>query len=265
VFRNVYWKTLYDERRGLGAWAIAIMVLVGLESALWPSLRDMPDMKEIYAKFPEELGKLFDFDAMTTGPGFLNAELFTLMLPILFLVYGIGHGARLLAGEEEAGTLDLLLVQPITGARIVLHKALALFTCVAVLGLALFVATTGMSLVFGLGISAGQAAAGSLAMVLLGAEYGALALAIGALAGRRAIAIAIASSAASAAYVLYAAGLMIDSLEPWRPLSPFDQALSGGPLGAGLQAGYLWLAGGAIVLTLLAMPALDGRDIAAHN
>jgi ABC-2 type transport system permease protein len=265
VFRNVYWKTLYDQRRGLGAWSLAIAVLVGLESALWPSIRDLPDLQEIYAKMPSELGKLFDFNAMNTGPGFLNAELFTLLLPALFLVYGIGHGARALAGEEEDGTLDLLLVMPITGARIVLQKALALFTCLFTLGLTLFVATTTMSLVFDVGISAGQAASGSLAMTLLGSEYGALALAAGAILGRRSAAIGIASAAATAAYVLYAAGLMIDSVEPWRPLSPFDQALTGGPLGAGLPAAYLWLVGGAVALTLIAMPALDGRDIAAHN
>jgi ABC-2 type transport system permease protein len=147
----------------------------------------------------------------------------------------------------------------------VLQKALALFTCLFTLGLALFVATTTMSLVYGVGISAGQAASGSLAMVLLGSEYGALALAAGAILGRRSVAIGIASAAATGAYVLYAAGLMIDSVEPWRPLSPFDQALTGGPLGAGLPAAYLWLVGGAIALTMIAMPALDGRDIAAHN
>ncbi|WP_112237252.1 ABC transporter permease [Kribbella monticola] len=265
MFRNVYWKTLYDQRRGLGAWSIAIFVLVGLESALWPSIRNMPDLKDLYAKMPEELGKLFDLDAMSTGPGFLNAELFTLMLPVLFLVYGIGHGARSLAGEEEDGTLDLLLVMPITGARIVLQKALALLTCVVTLGVTLFVATTTMSLIFDVGISAGQAASGSLAMVLLGSEYGALALAAGAVLGRRSLATGIASAAAAGAYVLYAAGLMIESVEPWRPLSPFDQALTGGPLGAGLPAAYLWLVGGAVLLTLIAMPALDGRDIAAHN
>jgi len=265
VFRNVYLKTLYDERRGLLAWSLSIVLLVGMESALWPSMRDMVDLENIYAKLPKELTKLFNLDAKTTGPGFLNAELFTLMLPALFLVYGIGHGARLVAGEEEAGTLDLLLVTPITGAGIVLQKAFALFTCLAVLGLSLFLATTGMSLIFGVGISAAQAATGSLSMTLLGAEYGALALAAGAVVGRRPVAIAIASAAATAGYVLYAAGLMVDSIAPWRPLSPFDQALHGGPLGAGLPPAYLWLAGGATLLTLIALPALDGRDIAAHN
>jgi ABC-2 type transport system permease protein len=265
MFRNVYSKTLYDQRRGVAGWSAAIFILVGLESALWPSIRDMAGLKEIYAKFPEELGKLFDFEAMTTGPGFLNAELFTLLLPGLFLVYGIGHGARTLAGEEEDGTLDLLLVTPITGARIVLQKALALFTCLFALGAALFISTVGMSLVFGLGISAGQAASGSLAMVLLGSEYCALALAVGAISGRRSIAVSTASAAATAAYVLYATGLMIESVEPWQPLSPFQQALTGGPLGAGLPAAYLWLVAGAAALVLIAMPSLDGRDIAAHN
>ncbi|TCN28318.1 ABC-2 type transport system permease protein [Kribbella orskensis] len=265
MFRNVFWKTLYDQRRGLAGWSAAILILVGLESALWPSMRELTDLQEIYSKLPEELGKLFDLQSMTTGPGFLNAELFTLLLPALFLVYGIGHGARSVAGEEEDGTLDLLLVMPITGARIVVQKALALFTCLFTLGLALFVATTSMSLVFDVGISAGQAASGSLAMTLLGAEYGALALAVGAIFGRRSTAIGVASAAATAAYVLYAAGLMIDAVEPWRPLSPFDQALTGGPLGADLPAAYLWLVGGAAALVLIAMPALDGRDIAAHN
>ena len=72
-------------------------------------------------------------------------------------------------------------------------------------------------------------------------------------------------AAATAAYVLYATGLMIESVEPWQPLSPFQQALTGGPLGAGLPAAYLWLVAGAAALVLIAMPALDDRDIAAHN
>ncbi|WP_432877315.1 hypothetical protein ACQPYH_28480 [Kribbella sp. CA-245084] len=101
MFRNVYLKSLYDARRGLTGWSIAIVALVLLESALWPSVRDMLDVKDLYQSFPEQLRKFFNLEAMATGTGFLNAELFTIMLPGLFLVYGIGHGARTIAGEEE--------------------------------------------------------------------------------------------------------------------------------------------------------------------
>ncbi|WP_319039594.1 ABC transporter permease [Kribbella solani] len=224
MFRNVFLKSLYDARRGLIGWSIAIAALVLLESALWPSIRDMPNLHQLYQSFPEELRKFFNLDAMTTGRGFLNAELFTLLLPGLFLVYGIGHGARALAGEEERGTLELLLVTPISGARVVVDKALALTVSVTTLGVVLFVATSIGSLAFGLGISVPDAAGGALAMTLLGLEFGVLALAAGALFGRRSTAVAVASAAATAAYVVYAAGRASPASDPaadsYRSRSP---------------------------------------------
>ncbi|WP_329000943.1 ABC transporter permease [Kribbella sp. NBC_00709] len=266
MFRSVYLKSMYDARRGLIGWSIAIAVLVLLESALWPSVRDMLDLTQLYQSFPEALRKFFNLDAMTTGAGFLNAELFTLMLPGLFLVFGIGHGARAIAGEEERGTLELLLVTPVSGARIVFDKALALATSLAVLGLTLFAATTIASPIFGLGISPVDAASGALAMTLLGLEYGVLALAVGALTGRRTTAIGIAAAAATAAYVVYAAGLILPRFEDWQPYSPIHQAFHNGPLGAGLQLSYLWLLAGSAVLVAIALPTLDGRDIStAHG
>ena len=266
MFRSVFLKSMYDARRGLIGWSIAIGLLVLLESALWPSVRDMPNLTQLYQSFPEELRKFFDLEAMTTGAGFLNAELFTLMLPALFLVYGIGHGARALAGEEERGTLELLLATPVSGFRIVLDKALALAVSVTILGLTLFVATTLGSLIFGLGIGVPTAAGGALAITLLGTEYGVLALAAGALTGRHSTAVAIASAAATLAYIVYAAGLILPRFASWQPYSPIHQAFHGGPLGAGLQLSYLWLLAGTAALVAIALPALDGRDIStAHS
>ncbi|GAA1599443.1 MULTISPECIES: ABC transporter permease subunit [Kribbella] len=261
MFRTIYLKSLYDARRGLLGWSIAIAVLVLLESALWPSIRDMPNLQQLYQSLPAELRKFFNLDAMTTGAGFLNAELFTLLLPALFLVYAVGHGARAIAGEEERGTLELLLVTPVSGSRVVVEKALALASSVAVLGLALFAATALGSQIFGLGISVSAAASGALAMTLLGLEFGVLALAVGALTGRRTTAVAVSATAAIAGYVVYAAGLMVPRFASWQPYSPIHQAFHGGPLGAGLELSYLWLLAGTTLLVALALPALDGRDI----
>jgi beta-exotoxin I transport system permease protein len=266
LFGNVFVKTLRDQRRGLLGWSLGIAFLVFVEASIWPTMRDT-DWDELLQSYPEELRELFDLDAMTTGAGFMNAELFTLLLPALFIVYAVARGARLVAGEEEAGTLDVLLVTPVSGARIVLQKALALVTSLGLLGVVLFAVTLGSSALFDLfdlGIGAGAAATGSLSMVLMGAEYGAIALAVGVVTGRRAWAIAVGTVAAVAAYVLYAIGAMVGEVEPWRPLSPFHQALEGGPLGAGLPLRYLWLVAVAVAAVLVAMPVLDRRDIAAH-
>jgi ABC-2 type transport system permease protein len=264
MFANLFLKGLRDQRRALLGWSIGVVLLVLLEAALWPSVRDMPDLTQFLASYPEEFRELFNLEDFGTGTGFMNAELFSAMLPVLLIIFAIGRGARMVAGEEEAGTLDVLLVTPVSAIRLVLQQAAVLATALGTLGAVLYVTMLGSSIAFGLGIGAADLAGATLAVVLLGLEFGWLALAVGAATGRRAVAIGVASTAAVAAYFLYVAGELVDSIEPWQPLSPFDQALAGGPLGAGLPLAYLWMPVAAAVFVAAALPLFDRRDIAAH-
>lgn len=261
--RTVYLKTLRDLRHGLIGWSISIGLLVLVESLIWPSFKDMKDIEKLFAQYPDYMQRLFDVTAMTSGRGFINAELFTLLLPALFLVYAIGRGARLVAGEEEEGTLDVLLVTPLSSTRILMEKALGLATAVLVLGVALYAVTLGCSWAIGMGIGPGDTFSGCLAMVLLGTEFGLLALGVGAATGRRSLAVALPAALAVAAYVLYVAGLLVQGVDPWQHLSPLEQALASGPLGGGLPLDFLWLLLGCILVTLATLPTLDRRDIAA--
>ncbi len=263
LLRSVYLKTLRDQRHGLVGWSIGVSVLVLIEALFWPSIRDIPDIEKLFASYPDYMKEMFDIEAMTTGTGFMNAELFTLLLPALFLVYGIARGARLLAGEEDAGTLDVLLVMPVSGARVVLEKTAALLTCLAALAAVLWLVTVLSSLAIGMGIGPGDALSGSVSLFLLGAEFGVLSLAIGAATGLRVLAIAVSTALAVGAYVLYVAGLLVPGVDPWQHLSPFEQAIADGPLGTGLPLSFLWPALGIVVVTLLSLPTLDRRDIAA--
>jgi ABC-2 type transport system permease protein len=263
LLRSVYLKTLRDQRRNLVGWAVGITLLVGIEAAVWPSFRDMAGIDELIAQYPDYMKELFNVEEMTTGIGFMNAELFTLLVPALFIIHAIGRGARLLAGEEEAGTLDVLLVTPVSSSRLVLGKALALFTSSAVLGAVLWLATVALSVAFDMGIGPVEAATGALAQVLLAAEFGALALATGAATGRHSLAVAVPAALAVAAYVLHAVSLLVDWVDPWQELSPIHQALAEGPLGAGLPASYAWLVVGTAAVVLVSLRLLDHRDIAA--
>ena len=141
MFANVFLKTLRDLRRGLLGWSIALVLLVAVMAALWPSIRDIPDLDELLASYPAVMRELFDVEAISTGAGFLNAELFSILLPALFIVFAVGRGAQLVAGEEEVGTLEVLLATPASRARVLLDKAaaLALAATVAVVGYVLYV------------------------------------------------------------------------------------------------------------------------------
>jgi ABC-2 type transport system permease protein len=265
MLSTVYLKSLRDQRRALIGWSIGLVSLVLLESAMWPSIRDMPDLTAFLNNYPEAMRKLFNLEDFSTGTGFFNVELFSMVLPLLFIIFAVGRGARLIAGEEEAGTLDVLLVTPASPARLVVSQAAALASALAGLGAVLWIAGMACSAAFGLDLGATELALASLTMVLLGVEFGWLALAFGAVTGRRSVALAVPAVGAVAAYVLYVAGELVDGVRPWQALSPFQQALADGPLGAGWRSGYLWMPFMAVVAVALAIPLFDRRDIAAAH
>jgi ABC-2 type transport system permease protein len=262
MFANVYTKTLRDLRKGFIGWTIGTVALVGFVVVLWPTIRDM-DLS-VLDEYPAELRELFSFDAINTGPGYLNSQLFTSMLPIMFIIYGVGAGARLLAREEDTGTMDVLLSTPLSRTRLMLDKAAAATTGLLGLGLVLFVSVWAMAAAAGMGVSARYAAGASLAMVLLGLLYGAIAYSVTALTGKRSIAIAVAASLAVAGYVFYLTAALVDALGSWNWVTPFHHALGVGPAidaSAGIPLGYLWLAIAAVFVVGLARPIFHRRDI----
>lgn len=261
MLRDVFTKSMRDQRWALLGWSIGVVLLVTVEAAVWPTMRDMANLDELLQGYPDAMKDLFDLDAMATATGFMNAELFTLVLPMLFIIFAVSRGARMIAGEEERGTLDVVLVTPVSSTSLVLQKAAALATSVCVLAVVLFAVMLGLSPVFDMGFEAGDVAAGSLAMALLGIEFGFVALAVGAVTGRRGIALAVAGSLAVASYVLYALGQIVDAFEPWQPLSPFHQAVADGPLGGGIPASFSWPVLVALVVVAGAVPVFDRRDI----
>jgi ABC-2 type transport system permease protein len=261
VFANVFTKTLRDLRRATFGWSIGIAALVVVVTVLWPSIRDMPDLEELLANYPAQMRELFDVQAITTGAGFLNAELFSMLLPALFIVYGVGRGARLVAGEEADGTLETLVVTPVSRTRLLLDKALALAVAMGALGAVLLVTVLIASALVDMGLPPQDAAIGTLSMVLVGLLHGWLALAVGAATGRRTLALVVAATVAVAGYVLHVAGALVDAVAPWQPLSPFTQAVGTGPVGPDLPLGFAWLAIGAVALVATSIPRFATRDI----
>ncbi len=257
---HVYRKTLRDQRRAVVGWGAAVALLVLLMAALWPSVRDIFDA-DLLAAYPEPFQRLFDLEAMATGAGFLNAELFSIILPGMFIAYGVGRGARLIAGEEQDGVLEVVVVTPLSRTRLLLEKATGLATGIVGLGAVLLVVTVVGSIVIDMAIPIGHAAVGAVAMVLIGVQHGWLALAVGAATGRRTLAVAAASAVAVAGYALHVIGALVEAVAPWQPLSPFTQAIDAGPVSGTVPVGFAWLAITALMVVAAAIPLFTRRDL----
>ncbi|MGA0123179.1 MAG: ABC transporter permease subunit [Gaiellales bacterium] len=253
-------KTLRDLRWALVWWSLGVFAVVLLMAALWPSVRDVYTT-ELLQAYPEELQEVFNFGDAMDGATYLNIELHSMILPVLFGVFAIGRGARLIAGEEQDGTLEPVVASPVPRWSILLQKGIGLAVALVALGIVLGVATLVGSAVGDLGIPARQAFVGALAMVLLGLYAGATALAVGAGTGRRGVAIASAGLILVGGYLLHVIGAILPAVEPWRAASPFTQAIDAGPVGDVVPWGFALLAGTAVALVAASVGVFARRDL----
>jgi len=264
VLRNVFLKTLRDRRRGVIGWSLGLVALVIFSLALYPSVRDSAeDLTKLTESLPEEIlalvGGEIDF---VTGAGFLNTRFFAFMGPLLLMVFTIGFGARTIAGEEQEGTLELLMATPRPRRSIAAEKLAALLVAVSVLGLVLWAALAWGSETWGVGVPAARIGGAVLGSVLLALTFGTLAFLVGSATGRRALASIIATVAAVVTYLLSAYSSLVESLRPWRYASPWYYYDSAGVLREGLQPGNVLVLLGLVVLfSTVAILSFDRRDV----
>lgn len=262
---EVMLNTLRLTRRSMIWWSIGIVALVALMIAVYPSVRDNPAMDQILEAYPDLVQAFVSFGGVvdyTSPAGYLGAELFSMMLPLLFIIAAIVAGSKAVAGEEEAGTLDLLLSMPLSRTRVLMEKTAALVIEMTILGLVLFVSLLVGTLAIGMDISAGALAAATFDVVALSWLFGALAILLGAAIGHRAIAGGIAAALAVLAYVVNGLAPLVDALDALRPYSPWYHYADSAALTTGLHPGNVAvLLGITVVLVAIAPLLLRRRDI----
>ncbi len=266
MLRNVFLKTLRDQRRALLWWAVGIVGLAFYLALLYPSIRDnAATYDRILKAMPETLAKTMigDFGSYGSPEGYLNSSLFFMAAPLLFLIYAISVGSGAIAGEEEQGTLDLLLSNPLPRWRVVVEKFVALVIGTLFLALVQWLGLIVGAVAVNMQISSGRLAEINLSCALLGLAIGTLALAVGCLRGDRSLSVGVASTVGVAAYFLNSLAASVKSLEPYRKLSFFYYFIGADPLKNGLDAGHVAvLVGVTLVLLAVALVVFERRDVA---
>jgi ABC-2 type transport system permease protein len=194
----------------------------------------------------------------------VHAELLSIVMPVLFIIFAVLSGADATAGEEDRRTIDLLLANPISRTRVVLEKFAALTTVVVAMGVALVLTLLVGGLAADLRPDAWHLVQATGAIVLLAVGFGALALALGAWRGRRGLARGLAAAVAAGTYLLGSLALLVSSLSDYRYASPFYYAIGAQPLRNGLGIGYaLVLVVSVAVPAVLAVALFERRDLAS--
>jgi ABC-2 type transport system permease protein len=257
-------RAFADHSRSLLGWVVGLTTLVVVQVAVYPTVRDQQGLSDAWRNAPDAVKALFGLGGeldFTTGPGYLRAEIFAFTLPLLFLIYALGAGAGAIAGDEERGTLGLLLAQPVRRSRVVLERCVAMAGSIAMLAGVVFVALVVAARICGLDIGYAQLAAAMAATLLLASLYGAIALAAGCATGRRGAALSTAAGAAVVGFLIDSLAGVTDVVRPLQPLSPFHWANPSQLVLGRAAGGLVWPA----VFTLLFVAAgavlLERRDV----
>jgi len=266
VLNNIYLKTLRDMRRALLWWGVGMFVFSLWMITLFPSIEESSvDIQNYVDSFPESFRAFFATERLdfSTLEGFITMELLSIFYPVLILAFAVSYGAGLLGGEEESGTLEILLSMPVPRWRVMVDQFAALVTFILIVLLATWLGIVAGILVVGIeDADLLNLLAGILNMAPLALFFGALAYCLTGVRGGKGTALGVTLALAAATYLMHTlsetASLpgWMQTVSPWYYYDGLNVLIDGvDPFSVGLLLGL------ALLLVAVGIFAFERRDV----
>lgn len=259
---HIYLRWLRDHWVGVAALGLGLVGVVSMYLALWPSMAGGGDYQALLDSLPAGYLRAFNMQDLTSVEGYAQSTVFGLIAFAAITFAAIGAGARSIAGDEESGRLEIVLSRAVSRGAVLVARALAVAS--STLLLVMVTATTALVVTAGFDPPLRASGVAAVSAALLGAAlfHGMLALGVGAVTGRRSVAMAAGAGVLVLGYVLNGVGA---EWALWVPdLSPYRWAFGDAPLSNGLSwPGIAALYGGSVVFVVIGWLVFRRRDVHA--
>jgi ABC-2 type transport system permease protein len=240
-----------------GIGMIFMLIIVG---ALFPAVGHSIGRLKIPKGVSELLGGA-DYGTIT---GWYRSEVGSIYGPLVIAGLAIVGAAATTAGEEEDRILALVLAHPVERRRLVVSKAAAIALVVLITAAVTLAGLLAGVALAGGGISTGHLAAYTVQLAFFGFATGAVALAVGAGTGRRALANGVAGAFAIAGWLINGFAPLVGAIAWLKYLSLFHYYAAGDQLTGGIDLGAIAVLGlFSLALVGVAMLGLERRDLRA--
>src|SRR5438876_5945261 len=174
LFRSIYLKTLRDYRIAIPGWGIGIGLLIYVVLASFPSLVETPEARAALVSLGPSFAWIAEPIKIDTPGGYATFKYgFTVLVMALWPLMA---SSRMLRGEEERGSMDVLLSMPRGRGRVVLEKLAAIWTALLGMGLLIGLLTYAGGMRVNADFSLGDALLSGLNLALICGVFGSLAL-----------------------------------------------------------------------------------------
>jgi ABC-2 type transport system permease protein len=220
--------------RSLLGYSLGLALYTLVVVAIYPAFKNSTSLDTLVHNDATAAALFGVSGTLTSSGGWLNANLFANFFPLIMLLLTVGYGAASLAGQDEDGTLALIVALPMRRTHIVLQKigAMALQGTVVAVVVAVF-ALAGRW--FDMSVSPANVVSISAAVLLMGLDFGLIAMTAGAIRGRRGTAIGVATVLAAASYLISSLAPVASWIRPVRYTSLFYWSVGNNQITAGVN------------------------------
>ncbi len=256
----VFGKELRDRLVLVAVTSGVLLLLCVATGALWePMSVQFASLREL---LPTALLALVPGGDLSTTTGWINAQVMSLTAPGALIVVAVLSGVRGTVGEEERGTLAILLGNGVSRMTFGAAKLSAMLTHVLITGAVLATGLIAASSIWSLDVAASRLIAATAQAVVLGWFFGAVTIALGLSTGRSRLTAMLSVAIAATAFVVATFFPLSETLSGWEKISPWYYFSAADPLNAGANFGYMMLLlGASLTLFLLSLWTFRRRDL----
>src|SRR5947209_2386416 len=176
LFRNIYLKSMRDYRVAVLGWGIGIGLLIYVVLASFPSLVETAAARASLVSLGPSFAWIAEPIKIDTAGGYATFKYgFTVLVMALWPLLA---SSRMLRGEEDRGSMDVLLSLPSGRGRVALEKLAAIWTALLLMGLLIGLLTFAGGMRVNAGFSLSDALLSGLNLALICGVFGSLALLI---------------------------------------------------------------------------------------
>lgn len=209
------WSTIF--------WSLSSAAFIILNLVFYPSFKDQAaELEKSLADIPDAAVQLMGGSDFFSPVGYLNSQVFFIMLPMLLGILAISLGSKLLASEEQNHTIESLLARPISRSRLVLGKMIVGIIILALVTLATLLSTIVLAKIVGIDVSIQNMSVATLGCFLLVLSFGAIAFLLTSLGKARALSLGLTSAIAIGGYIISSLATTVTWLDIPSKFFPFE-------------------------------------------
>ncbi len=215
--------SLKQRRHSIFWWSLAAFGLIFINMIFYPTFKDQAaQLQKSFESLPEATLQFIGGSSDFFSPvGFLNSQIYFLMLPLILGVLAIGLGSSLLAREEQDKTIEALLARPNSRTHVLLSKALVGGIILAITTLVSLVTTAITAKMVKLDVSSLRIILATLACFLLVLCFAAIAFMLTSFGRARSASIGIATTFSLGGYIISSLSGTVSWLQTPSKFFPF--------------------------------------------